>query len=702
MSDQRTLDPTPRRPGDDDEATHVPPRSSPDPQQKRASTRGRFGRSVALLLVLVAGLAAGVVWHEPILHRLGRHQHAADGGTATQAGGKKQVWTCGMHPQVIQDKPGLCPICHMKLTPLDVSGEQAASAAGVGGGQRKAKYWWDPMVGPASISDKPGKSSMGMDLVPIYEGDVSGGTAVTIDPVVVQNMGVRVAEAKIGSIRRTVRAVGYLDQAQPNIRDVNLRVSGWVEKLYADTVGMHLEKGDKLFALYSPEVQVALGELIAARKAVAALRPDADELARRTSQTLLNSTQRKLELWGLDAQEVDRLARAEQAPRTVTFISPITGHVTAKMIVQGSAVKAGDMAIQIVDHSTLWLDSQVYAQDLPFIKLGQQLTAAVEGVPGKEFEGEVIFVHPHVDPATRTATVRIAIPNPELRLRPGMYATAHIEAQLGNEALLVPREAVIDTGSRQVTFVAASEGRFEPRNLKTGVPSADGMIQVLEGLAPGEQVVTSGQFLLDAESRMREAIQKHVNDRLLTESRGAGAAEAKKMAAGMPMGGEKPNAAADPAMQAAPTAAKKLPWSADVDALFVPYLEMAKALGATRQPDAPLNADKLVAAAQALVDATAPDQQAHAKGVLTAASALKGKPLEEQRKLFAPLSEAMVAMAEVCPPSKAVAEKLFVMFCPMQKARWLQTTDEVANPYYAAEMKQCGEAQRTIDAVAAR
>lgn len=498
------------------------------------TTIGRVSLAVALLVV---GFAAGVYWRaaEPT------HETSPSGVNEPDA----QVWTCGMHPQVIQGKPGLCPICHMKLTPLDVGGDPAASAAGAGGGQRKIKYWWDPMIGPASISDKPGKSSMGMDMMPVYEEDVSGGTAVTIDPVVVQNMGIRVAEAKIGSIRRTVRAVGYLDQAQPNIRDVNLRVSGWVEKLYADTVGMHLQEDDKLFDLYSPEVQVALGELIAARKALAALRPDAGESARRTSQIFLSSARRKLELWGLDAREVDRLARAEQAPRSVTFTSPITGHVTEKRIVQGSAVKAGDMAMQIVDHSTLWLDAQVYAQDLPFIKLGQRLTAAVEGAPGDEFEGEVIFVHPHVDPATRTATVRIAIPNPGLTLRPGMYATAHIEAQLGNEALLVPREAVIDTGTRQVTFVVAGPGRFEPRNLKTGVPSADGMIQVLEGLAPGEQVVTSGQFLLDAESRMREAIQKYLKDRLLTESRG-GAADAKKMPADMSMSGEmQPSAPAD-------------------------------------------------------------------------------------------------------------------------------------------------------------
>lgn len=515
MSERRRVESPRHELGDEREAAPASP--PPDLGPNREPVRGRSRRYLVLLLVLVAGLTAGVVLNEPILHVLGHHQHPADGGAPAEADGKKQLWTCGMHPQVIQDEPGLCPICHMKLTPLDVGDDEAAAA---GGGEPKVKYWWDPMIGPGSISEKPGKSSMGMDLVPVYEGQYSGGTSVTISPVVVQNMGVRVAEAKVGPIRRTVRAVGYLDQAQPNIRDVNLRVSGWIEKLYADTVGMHLAKGDELFELYSPEVQVAVGELIAARKAMGRLAPDADDLSRRTSETLLSAARRKLELWGIDAREVERLAKAAEPPRTVTFTSPITGHVTEKTIVQGSAVKAGDTAIKIVDHSTLWLDSQVYSQDLPFIELGQQVAATVEGGPRKEFEGEVIFVQPHVDPATRTATVRMAIPNPGLKLRPGMYATARIEAEAGDEILLVPREAVIDTGDRQITFVAMGEGRFEPRTLKTGLSSSDGMIQVLEGLEPGEEVVTSGQFLLDAESRMREAIQKHLKDRLLTKGGG--------------------------------------------------------------------------------------------------------------------------------------------------------------------------------------
>lgn len=470
-------------------------------------------RSLGVGIVLAAGVATGVSFHESILHGLGAHDHSQTEAVDSE---KKQLWTCGMHPQVIRDEPGLCPICHMTLTPLNVGEESSSAPADAGAAKGEVKYWWDPMIGAASISDKPGTSAMGMALVPVYESaDSADGTAVTIDPVVVQNMGVRVAEAKIGPVLRTLRVVGYLEEAQPLIHDVTLRVSGWIEKLHADTVGVHLEAGARLFDLYSPEVEVAVEELIAAREAADALGSDADALTRQTSFAILDVARRKLERWGLAAWQVDRLAKLDAAPGTVTFVSPITGHVTEKSVVEGSAVGAGEMVMRIVDHSTLWVDSQVYAQDQSFLELGQRVLATIEGLPNRLFEGEIVFIHPHVDPVTRTATVRISVPNREMRLRPGMYATAEIHARLDDAALLVPREAVIDTGTRRIAFVVQGQGRFEPRDVKTGVSSSDGMVQILDGVVAGERVVTSGQFLLDAESRIREAVQKHLADRLL-------------------------------------------------------------------------------------------------------------------------------------------------------------------------------------------
>lgn len=627
-------------------------------EHPRRGAGSRAGVTLLVLAALAGGLVAGAYWHEPIAHRLGLHSHKPG------AGGKKQIWTCGMHPQVIKYEPGLCPICQMKLEPLDVV--QSGNSA---------------MTGGSGAATTPG--------------------AVQIDPVVVQNMGVRVAEVQRGPLVQDVRAVGYLDEAQPNVRDVNLRVSGWVEKLYADTVGMALSKGTPLFDLYSPEVQVATEELIAARRSLESLGPKADPLARKTTESLAEATRLKLEQWGLDAKEVDRLSRLDRAPRTVTFTSPIDGYLMQKMVVQGTAVKAGDMALQIVDLSTLWLDVQVYARDLPSIQLGQRVTADVEGMPGRSFAGEVVFVHPQIDPQTRTATVRVALPNNELTLRPGMYATAHIRTRPADDVPLVPREAVLDTGTRQVVFVTGgAPGHFAPREVKLGASGTDGMVQVLDGLAPGESVVTSGQFLLDAESRMREAVQKHLNDALLVRGEPARGGENAGVAKVADRGSE----ITDVKSGVSGPTSRTVAWSAELDDLVKQYLVLQQRLGAPQTADEPVEVGKLVQSADALAQSAGGDAQSLSQVVAKAAAAMRGKPLTEQRKLFHPPSDAVIALAQAGPPSKAVADKLYIAHCPMipgGSARWLQPTDQVANPYFATSMKACGTIQGTIETAAA-
>jgi len=427
----------------------------------------------------------------------------------------ESLWTCGMHPQVIRTEPGPCPICGMSLTPLK-SRERGATAPPT---ERKVRYWWDPMMSPPYISDRPGKSPMGMDLVPVYDDEVSAGPAVVIDPTMVQNMGVRIATVTEGPLRTTIRAAGYLNEAQPNQRDINLRVSGWIEHLYADTEGMHLNEGAPLFDLYSPELQLGIDELIAARR-LRGTTGESGEGRASAVDTVYYAAERKLQLYGLPQSEVDRLARLQRAPAAVTFHSPVTGHLTEKTVVDGSAVMAGDRVMRIVDHGLLWLDAQVYEPQLPFIRLGQPVSATVVGVPGQRFTGDVAFIHPHVEAMTRTAMVRIAVKNESLALRPGMYATVDITSELTPRTLLVPREAVIDTGTRQVAFVALEHGHFDPRLVTVGSAGDDGLVQVLSGLAPGERVVISGQFLLDAESRFREAIQKFLATKTLSHSTG--------------------------------------------------------------------------------------------------------------------------------------------------------------------------------------
>lgn len=420
-------------------------------------------------LLLLAGLAAVAL---ALAVGLGRRAPAPERGAAELAPAPARLWTCGMHPQVIQDHPGRCPICGMELVPLLAAPEPAAG---------------------------------------------EGAGAVVLDPVVVQKMGVRTAAVVEGTLAVPVRAVGVLAEAEPARHDVNLRVSGWIERLPAHTEGMHLAAGDPLFDLYSPELEAGVAELIAARRARDRLGSDAP--GRAMAARSVAAAERKLRLYGLPADEVARLGRLDRPPRTITFRSPIRGHLVEKNVVEGAAVAAGTRVMRIVDHSQLWLDARVFEQDLPLVHIGQTATATLTALPGRTVTGEVIFIHPHVDPRTRSGMVRLVVPNPTLILRPGMYASVEIRTEAPAPTMLVPREAVIDTGVRQLVFVAEAGGRFQPRQVTLGTEAA-GVVQVLDGLHAGETVVTSGQFLLDAESRTREAVAKYLREGLLAPPAG--------------------------------------------------------------------------------------------------------------------------------------------------------------------------------------
>jgi Cu(I)/Ag(I) efflux system membrane fusion protein len=324
----------------------------------------------------------------------------------------------------------------------------------------------------------------------------------------VQNMGVRTADVTRGPLEYTVRAFGMIEVPEPSVYEVNLKLNGWIEKLYANTEGMHISKSEPLFDLYSPDLQIAEEELIGAIAAAKTVDPQAPNAVRAESQRLIDSAKQKLVLWGISQKDIDAIAAATKPPRTVPFRSMTDGDLVEKMVVEGSAVQAGIKLMRIEDHSKLWLNVQVYEDQIPLVKLGQMIDATVDSAPGKVFTGPVMFIHPHIDHMTRTVTVRIALDNPSHELHPGMYATANIVTRPVADAVLVPREAVIDTGTRQIAFVVQSEGHFDPRKVRMGLAGDDDKVQILEGLAPGETVVTSGQFLMDVESRTTEAIDK--------------------------------------------------------------------------------------------------------------------------------------------------------------------------------------------------
>ncbi len=413
--------------------------------------------------------------------------------------GHGTIYTCGMHPNIVEDGPGTCPICGMDLTPKKLGGASGGTPD-TEKKKRRIKHWVAPMD-PAYISDKPGKSPMGMDLIPIYEGEV-GGTTVTIDPVVVQNMGLRIAPVKRGTIFRHIRTIGTVDVAEDELSVVNLRYSGWVERIYVDETGVKVSKGKALFDIYSPELVSAQEEYLLALRTSPADSP------------LVNSARRRLEFFDLTAWHIDQIEKAKKPLRTLHVVAPRSGYVLHKNVVQGARINAGVDLYRIGNLATIWVNAEVYEFDAPWVNVGAPATMQLSFQQGAVYEGSVSYIYPTLNPKTRTLSVRLEFNNPGLALKPGMFATVQIDAQRRSNVTILPTEAIIHSGTRQLVFVALALGRYEMREITTGLVGDRYVTEVLSGLTPGERVVTSGQFLLDSESQLQEAVQKLLAARL--------------------------------------------------------------------------------------------------------------------------------------------------------------------------------------------
>jgi Cu(I)/Ag(I) efflux system membrane fusion protein len=304
----------------------------------------------------------------------------------------------------------------------------------------------------------------------------------------------------------TVRAVGTVAADERRIGVVNPKFEGWIERLLVNTTGQTVRRGEALLEVYSPDLVLAQREYLVARAAAADM-AQADAMARDNANAIAAAALSRLKNWDISADQLARLQRTGAATRTLTLSAPIGGIVMEKTALQGLHFGAGDMLYRIVDLSTVWLLADVFEQDLAQIRPGQSATITVQAYPGRVFEGRVAFVYPTVNAQTRTAKVRIEVPNPDLLLKTDMYATVEIAAPVDSATVLaVPDSAVLDTGTRQTVLVDRGEGRFEPRAVKLG-PRADGYVAVLEGLRDGEKVVTGANFLIDAESNLRAALQ---------------------------------------------------------------------------------------------------------------------------------------------------------------------------------------------------
>ena len=369
-------------------------------------------------------------------------------------------------------------------------GTSSAPAQAETGG-RKILYYKSTMV-LGEISQTPRKDSMGMDMVPVYEGEEDS-AAIKIDPVTVQNMGVRTALVTQGPVHRTIRTVGKIEFDETAVSEVTTRVPGWIEKLYVDSTGKLVHKDEPLFEFYSPDLYLTEREYL-----LALVQGDA------AAAPVLN----KLYHLGLSPGQIENLRKTRQVPHTLRIDSPRDGVVVEKNALQGTMTEPGKTLYRIGDIGKVWVIADIYEQDLPFLQVGQEAVVKLSYMPDRAFRGKVTYIYPTVEEKTRTARARMEFPNPGFFLKPGMFATVEIPALLVSEAVLVPDMAVLRSGEKNTVFVALQGGKFEPREITLGARSGEGNYQVLSGLKPGETVVTSAQFLLDSESQLRQAIQK--------------------------------------------------------------------------------------------------------------------------------------------------------------------------------------------------
>ena len=375
---------------------------------------------------------------------------------------------------------------------------------------KKIKYWVAPMD-PKYIRMEPGKSPMGMDLVPVYEQEGEEKEPVStirIDPVTEQNMGVRYGRVTRKPLVKSIRAYGNITYDETHLYTINTKFDGWIDKLYVDFEGEHVHRGQPLFTIYSPDLVSAQQDFLLAVQQMHKLPASASTVARSDSRRLLNASRLRLQYWDLTDQQIDAIAQKGAIQKTVTVYSPASGVVIKKSAFEGHYVKAGVHQFEIADLSTVWVDVDIYEYELPWVRKEMPAVMDLPYVPGKQFKGKVLFIYPYLDMKTRTARLRLAFENPTDELKPGMYANVRLHSELPGESLAIPQEAVIDSGTRRVVFVSRGKGKFEPRDVQLGVECDNFEVQVLDGLTEGEKIVVSGQFMLDSESRLREAIQK--------------------------------------------------------------------------------------------------------------------------------------------------------------------------------------------------
>ena len=453
-------------------------------KRRNGATAKPRGMSVARLLA-VALLVAVSVGAMTVMTGCGRD-------TGSRAGAVK--YHCPMHPTVVQDKKGSCPICGMDLVPM----QGPASAAHPKAAAQSVKYHC-PMH-PTVVQDKKGSCPIcGMDLVPIESAQdahagqssaISGLAAVSITAEVRQRMGLTTGTIAKRPLARDVRTSARIAADETRLYHVTTKVDGWIEKLFTATTGQFVKQGDPLFTIYSPELVTAQQELLTA--------------AESGLPELTAAARRRLALWDVSQEQIERVLTTRQIEKTLTLHAPVSGSLVERRFSAGHRAMAGEDLLTLADLSSVWADADIYQPDLAHVRVGMAAELILPYWPEKRFAGKVTFLSAALDPESRTLKARMEVPNPDLSLKPGMFGVARLRYDLG-EQTAIPESAVMRTGEHTYAFKDAGEGRLVPVEIEIGA-RAGGYFQLLSGLAEGDKVVTSANFLVDSESSLKAAM----------------------------------------------------------------------------------------------------------------------------------------------------------------------------------------------------